>query len=99
MITWIKSLFGDKTFGAIRSSKWPEFRRKNIKHECEYCQSTFFLELHHIKPFWQFPELELDPTNVCTLCRKCHFLLAHFEDWASWNENIIGWILAKRNKP
>ena len=98
-MTWLTNIFGDRTLGAIRSSEWPAFRKANIKKECEFCGSKWFLNLHHILPFHIHPELELDEKNVVTLCKKHHFELGHFFSWYSWNEDIKNWIRAKQFRP
>jgi 5-methylcytosine-specific restriction enzyme A len=107
MIHWVKSLFGDKTLGAQRSPGWSKFRYQHIRDRCEVCGSEFFLELHHVQllelhhvqPFWQNPELELDPNNVITVCRKHHFEWCHFFDWSSWNKDIRAWVDNIKSKP
>lgn len=86
-MNWVLSFFQDREFGA-RSSAWASFRNKNIKGKCEICDSRFFLELHHVKPYHLFPELELDPNNVVTACRKHHFEFCHFFDWKKFNKDI-----------
>lgn len=101
MINWIKNLFTfiDHTFGAVRSPAWPNFRKTYIKKECEVCGKKYFLELHHIIPFWQHPELELFPSNVVTLCRTHHLEWGHYFSWASWNDRIKEDIERIKNKP
>jgi len=94
-MNWLKSLFNGRTFGAARSPEWSEFRNAHIKEKCEYCGKGFFLELHHIKPFNLFPELELDSENVITLCRLHHFHLGHFFNWRKYNPFISQWISDK----
>lgn len=46
-----------------------------------------------MKPFHLFPELELDDSNLITLCEKsghdCHFIFGHFHDWTLYNPNVI----------
>jgi hypothetical protein len=32
---------------------------------------------------------ELDPKNLITLCKTCHFVFGHLMDWNSWNEDVI----------
>jgi 5-methylcytosine-specific restriction endonuclease McrA len=50
------------------------------------------LQVHHIKPFHLHPHLELEPTNLITLCevkgRDHHLLLGHLDEWASYNERV-----------
>lgn len=77
-------------FGAARSSKWSEVRRDFLKLHpaCEACGVTTDLNVHHIKPFNQFPELELDPRNLITLCRKHHFEVGHLGNWRTANATV-----------
>ncbi|GCE29115.1 hypothetical protein KDA_45990 [Dictyobacter alpinus] len=48
--------------------------------------------MHHIKPFHLYPELELDPGNLITLCeikgRTHHLLIGHLDDWQSYNLRV-----------
>ena len=104
MIDWIKNLFIDNTFGATRSSVWEKVRRGHLKDqpECQVCGKVGKIisnEVHHIKPFWKYPESELDPHNLITLCRTHHFEWGHFFDWSSWNEDIALWVEFIKNKP
>lgn len=44
-------------------------------HTCQKCGTSnprARLEIHHIKPFKDFPELRYEASNVTTLCRDCH---------------------------
>jgi hypothetical protein len=36
------------------------------------------------------PGRELDPDNLLTLCRACHFVFGHVWSWASWNTEVRG---------
>lgn len=77
---------------AFRSNKWPQVRNQHIKkhNKCAACGSITKLEVHHIKPVHLFPDQELDPTNLITLCDKnCHFIFGHLMNWKSWNTEII----------
>ena len=91
----------DSTVGAEqpRSPKWPALQRKHLKlyPQCEACGTTLALNVHHVKPFHLYPDLELDPKNLITLCRDHHFSIGHDPDgpWAparpSWkaeNPNV-----------
>jgi outer membrane murein-binding lipoprotein Lpp len=85
-----EQLADEGLFGAARSSKWSAVRRAFLKihPECEACGSRDELNVHHIKPFNVAPELELDPTNLITLCRKHHFEVGHLGNWRSANATV-----------
>jgi 5-methylcytosine-specific restriction protein A len=76
-------------FEGSRSGKWPAVRQRFIKEHpcCEACGSLQDLNVHHIFSFHDHPELELDPDNLITLCRKHHFLMGHSNRWATTNKN------------
>lgn len=75
--------------GTPRSPDWPRVRAEHIrKHPfCAACGGKVDLEVHHVKPFHLFPELELDPTNLMTLCGKknCHIIFGHCHNWSLYN--------------
>jgi hypothetical protein len=73
-----------------RSPKWEKVRKEFLKTKprCEACSSHNHLEVHHIKPFHRFPELELEPKNLMTLCRSCHLVLGHLRDFDIYNRNV-----------
>lgn len=48
-------------------------RRDGFK--CTECGSKLSLEVHHVKPVEQYPELAFDLANLTTMCAACH--LAH----------------------
>lgn len=66
-----------------RSPHWASDRRNHLikEGECQWCGSKKDLEVHHIKPFCDNPELERDPKNLITLCqgvgRQCHLKFGH----------------------
>lgn len=88
MIDFIKNLFANRTFGAKRSSSWGTFRKQYIKDKCEVCRKGYFLELHHVIPVNVDKSKELDPDNVVTVCRSCHFSWGHFFSWRKFNGQI-----------
>ena len=78
----------------VRSPKWPSIRKEHLKKEptCQWCDGTKRLEVHHIQSFSTHPELELDITNLITLCEKrkleCHLIQGHLGNFHSINPNI-----------
>jgi len=79
-----------------RSSKWPTVRKHHLiaNPTCAVCGGTEVLEVHHIEPFHLNPELELDPTNLITLCESkkngvtCHLFFGHCGNYKSFNKNV-----------
>jgi 5-methylcytosine-specific restriction protein A len=81
----------------VRSSKWPAVRKAHLKAHpfCAACGQKTVLEVHHIVPFSDNPALELDPTNLITLCESakggiiCHMYLGHRGNYQDENPNIV----------
>jgi 5-methylcytosine-specific restriction endonuclease McrA len=57
-------------FKDYRNLRQGTFERDGF--ECVECGYDGDLEMHHIQPVKQFPELATDKDNVITLCRRCH---------------------------
>ena len=91
------SLQGKAPLGRKRSHKWPTVRKHHLqKHPtCAVCGDTSKLEVHHIKPFHEHPELELDPANLITMCESksygiiCHLLIGHWGSYKLINPNVV----------
>ena len=87
----------DKVTGKIpldaprRSSGWAKVEKEHLVSfpVCAVCETKDGLNVHHIKPFHLFPALELEPTNLITLCRAHHELFGHLDEWKSYNVNVI----------
>ena len=65
----------------LTSAKWKKFRKRIIKRDgnlCLRCYSKYGLinsknlEVHHIKPRIEYPELMYAEDNVVTICRTCN---------------------------
>jgi 5-methylcytosine-specific restriction endonuclease McrA len=86
----IDHIQGKSPWGVSRSPKWDETRKTFLcdHPECAVCNTRKGLEVHHELPFHIAPALELDPTNLITLCRDHHFLFGHLLDWKSFNETV-----------
>ena len=89
MLQLIKQFF-DVKLGA-RSSKWFELRNDffNRNSHCKVCNSKKKLEIHHIFPVNEFPELELEWGNLIALCRRCHLLVGHLNKWDRYNSEVV----------
>lgn len=96
MITQLIDKFqGKLPDGSKRSDKWPALR-KQFLHEfprCSVCGTEKNVQAHHVKPFHDNPELELDYTNLIPLCEGFgqghHLLFGHLGSFRSYNENVL----------
>ena len=80
-----------------RSSKWAKVRDSFIKKNprCACCGQETKLEVHHIVPFDNNPELELDENNLIVLCETakggiiCHLFCGHNSNYKDYNPNVV----------
>lgn len=77
----------EPVMGLKRSGSWPMVRKEHLlkQPDCQVCKIKKNLEVHHLVPFHVNMNLELEPTNLITLCRPHHFLFGHLCDWSYYN--------------
>lgn len=97
--------------GERRDPQWQKVRNIHLRAHpfCAVCKSTTKLEVHHINPFHLYPEQELDPNNLITLCETathgvvCHLLVGHLGNYRSFNDNVVAdakdWNLKLERRP
>jgi len=70
----VKFLYIKNNPPGIGTKKDLEFRRKvrNFDGKCVLCGNISKLEMHHIEPWVERPELRFDAKNCVTLCKSCH---------------------------
>jgi hypothetical protein len=60
---------------------------------CAGCGGRLHLNVHHKQPFHLFPALELERSNLITLCedpaRLCHYRIGHCFDWHAYNPHVV----------
>jgi 5-methylcytosine-specific restriction endonuclease McrA len=76
-----------------RSSHWPKVRADWLAKNgsCAACGQTDHLQVHHVKPFHIDPSLELDESNLITLCEDeylCHLHIGHLGSFKNENPNV-----------
>jgi hypothetical protein len=74
------------------SPLWRKTRKlhKMLHPRCAACPSLKRSnEVHHIIPRHEDPKLELDPTNLITLCETDHLVFGHLRSWKSWNPDVV----------
>ena len=92
-IRYIKSIIREKRKLKTRSPHWDSVRKTFIQAHpsCEACGSLKKLQVHHILPFHLCPELELDTSNLITLCmdnNECHLEIGHGGSFKSFNPYV-----------
>lgn len=79
-----------------RSPLWPRVEKSHLAQfpKCAVCGSTKRVQVHHKKPFHLYPDKELDPDNLITLCEpikrslKCHLIFGHIGDFHLFNPEV-----------
>lgn len=86
---------GKAPLGVKRSGSWSTVRKHFLEQNptCAVCGKTDRLEVHHERPFHLNPELELDPTNLITLCEgnkalNCHLVIGHLGNYKDINPDV-----------
>jgi|SRR5271170_2558076 len=92
-INLVRNRFRDLTVSAKRSDRWPTVERhfRQVHPACEVCNGTEHLNVHHCVPFHLDPALELDPSNLITLCmgeKECHLKIGHCGNFKLYNPNV-----------
>jgi hypothetical protein len=96
-LTKVKDVLqGKASVTQSRSPQWPAVRKKHLAEHssCAVCNGKRKLEVHHKQPFHKYPELELDPSNLITLCEdwsyglNCHLLVGHLGNYKDINTNV-----------
>lgn len=92
---------GPQYLGVMRAGRWDTVRDAHVKGQpaCAVCGTKSGVEVHHVRPYHLFPELELDPTNLITLCREHHLWWGHLGDFKSWNPEVRRWIDRRLSRP
>lgn len=104
-LRYLANQFTAHQYARERSPKWESVRNRFVKDNpsCALCGDKSGVEVHHVKPFHLFPALELDPSNLITLCRPHHLLAGHLMDWSSFNpavrEDCLIWRDKIRKRP
>jgi len=76
-----------------RSPRWSKVRDAYLHSHpvCEACGSSEKMQVHHVKPFHLQPELELEVSNLISLCmgeNECHLYLGHGDSFSCYNPNV-----------
>ncbi len=88
---------GKRDWKNKRSKHWPKVREAHLKEHpvCDICGCKVDVEVHHIKPFHLYPELELEPSNLISLCEtkkygvNCHLFFGHLGNYQVENPHVL----------
>jgi len=98
LLKHVKDIIQGKTsLNKKRSPKWTTTRKRHLSKfpTCAVCGSDSKIEVHHIQPFNEKPELELDSNNLITLCENwskgvcCHLFVGHLGNYKKINPSVI----------
>lgn len=64
---------------------------------CAWCGATNDIEVHHIYPQHLWPERARDTNNMVCLCRRCHFVVGHKNNWTNAITNLISVLIKTTN--
>ena len=83
----------DVGVSAKRSTHWPTVEKhfKEAHSTCAACGSSKNLNVHHCMPFHLDPTMELNPTNLITLCmdeKECHLHIGHGGSFKQYNPEV-----------
>lgn len=72
-----------------RSWRWPPLRREHLRQnpKCVWCRKKA-TTVHHVNPVARFPEQELNPDNLASMCKRCHFVIGHMCNWNDYNKRF-----------
>lgn len=89
---WMSGSEATVTVAGERSGRWPAVRRAYLETHpvCEACGTYADLEVHHVLPFHERPDLELEEHNLITLCRRHHWEIGHDPD-GPWEPARPSW--------
>lgn len=82
----------------LNSKRWKDLRRIIIKRDGSMCNRCWVqlnmvvkddLQVHHIKPRNEYPELMFDPNNLITTCKTCNLQMG---------TNGVDWKIAEFNR-
>jgi len=77
-----------------RSPQWRAVRKKHLVENprCAACGGKTFKQVHHILPYADRPDLELEPSNLITLCMgklECHLHIGHGGNYQYFSASVV----------
>lgn len=95
LINVVHSVIREKIIKKIsRSPGWSKVEKAFLASQpfCAACGGKTRLQIHHKIPFHDNPTLELEPSNLITLCMsslECHLKIGHSGSFKQYNPNVL----------
>lgn len=70
----------------VALAEW-QYKQLPMK-ECAFCNSLVNLNRHHVLSQLACPERKNDPKNLIVLCRSCHQVVGHKNNWKKFNPYV-----------
>lgn len=70
----------------VALAEW-QYKQLPMK-ECAFCKREVNLNRHHIIAQLAAPERANDPANLIVLCRSCHQVVGHKNNWKKFNPYV-----------
>ena len=70
----------------VALAEW-QYKQLPMK-ECAFCKSKVNLNRHHVLSQLACPERKNDPKNLIVLCRSCHQVVGHKNNWKKFNPYV-----------
>jgi len=70
----------------VAMAEW-QYKQLPMK-ECKFCGSKVNLNRHHVVAQLAAPERKNDPDNLIVLCRHCHQVVGHKNNWKKFNPYV-----------
>ena len=68
---------------------YAQFRYQDLPmRECAFCSRGVNLNRHHVVPQLAAPEERDNPANLIVLCRSCHQVVGHKNNWKKFNPHV-----------
>lgn len=77
-----------------KSKRWPALRVQVLRRDdyrCKSCGSKRHLQVDHVRPVREAPELSYAVTNLQTLCRRCHSAKTRIEVHGAPDPEKVRW--------
>lgn len=70
----------------VAMAEW-QYKQLPMK-TCKFCGSEVNLNRHHVISQLACPERKNDPENLIVLCRHCHQVVGHKNNWKKFNPYV-----------